>query len=300
MRFIKGFSLLEILIALALGLLLLLCLFQVYASIKSLSAAIAKNTKFQSNARFVTHFLRRSIGAAGYAGCGQLKNIDLKNNTDFAFTAETIIHGFSSDNLPGELAQYQVAPNTDVIVVKRADDSATSIEKNIKTGAKKFYAALDFPISKTNQTLLIADCLNADLVTALSIKDNLISLRDKIAHKYSHNSATVGRFTEIAYFISASSKSGRQKGAAPIYGLFYAVNYGEKVLLGDNINLMQIRYGVGLKDGAAVDSYYTAGQIEAKKLWGKVNSVIVTLTQQGAEYKTRSWDVYIKLRERAL
>lgn len=303
LKAICGFSVLEILIALALGGLLLTCVFQVYLSTKSLSLAVADNAKLQNNLRFITHFLRRNIGMAGYSGCGQLKDLDLKNNTDFVFTAAGTVRGFSSDTAPRELKKYQIVPHTDLIVVQKADEGITSIDEAIKAGAKNFHVASS-PVNKFNKTILLADCVNADLLTAIDTgATKLVRSSDKITHKYAVVSTTASRFAEIAYFISPISERSGDGGSgsdSSKYGLYYVTNYGNKMLLSDGISSMQIRYGVDSRGEGKIDNYYVAAEIDAGKLWDKINSVIITLTPSLAQHKPQTWDIYIKLRERSV
>lgn len=336
---VRGFTLLEILIALALGMLLLLCVLQVYSSIKLLTANIAANAKFQNNLRFAAYFLRHNIGMAGYVGCGRLQDIDLQNNTDFVVTTSNVVRGFNSDAamLPSELKKYQIKPHTDVIVIQKAGEDISGIEEKIKEGAKSFHAVRN-PATKYNKTLLLADCVNADLFTAVNNEGKVVRVSGgKIGHKYALSNTTVSKFSAIAYFISnraedAAAAVSPAMTAAAIpptedtavmpppttaatnvrYGLYYAMNYGNKTMLLDGISSMAIRYGVDSKGDGEVSAYQTAAQVDEGQLWDKVNSVVITMTAQstakmlsmskdgkdGKDGKEQMWDIYIKLRER--
>jgi|GEM_PF-1878087 len=295
-RLTLGVSLLEILISLTLGLMLLAMVLQAYLGTKSVISATVQNTKTQNNIRFLSYFLHRQISMSGYAGCGKLSDLNLKNNTSFDFLDTNIIYGFSSDHLPvhSKLKKYQIAPNTDIIVIQKANEGIAAITDEIKAGAENFHAT-ENPATQNNHTLLLADCVNGDLFDAINIGGKLVRAHHKIAHQYSVSATTVSRFTQIAYFISTTTSGDKRQ-----IGLYYAVNYGNKEMLADGVNSMKIRYGVVDHRDKPLANYYSAEQVTAGNLWNKVTSVMITLTQSTitAVTKTLSWNIYIKLRER--
>jgi prepilin-type N-terminal cleavage/methylation domain-containing protein len=287
----NGFSLIEILLAAALGLLLLACVLQIYLAIKATALTLNHNAKQQNNLRFITTYLQYHIGSAGYAGCGQIKYLDLKNHTEFPFAAANAIHGFNSNDstLPIEFKKYKIKPNTDIVVIQKATLSTAAITAEIKKGAKSFYATAN-PATKFSDPLLLSDCISGDLIYGInSSGGHLVRSQNKIAHKYAVGATSVSRYTEVAYFISQNN-------------LYYATNYGNKTMLADNVTAMQIRYGVDKKDSGKVDGHYSAADVTAQGEWEKVVSIIITLTQAAATASSKplSWDIYIKLRERAL
>lgn len=301
----SGFSILELLLTLTLVSILLICVFHVYLSIKSLCSKIEQNAVLQNHLRFLDYYLQRKITMAGYAGCGKLVNLDVKNNTNFSFIADNNIRGFSSNNLPSQLQKYQIVANSDVVVIQKADEGASRVTDNeIKVGATEFHA-LENPATIYNNFLLLSDCRKADLFTAQNIGGKAIQTQTPIAHAYQEGAAQVGRFTEIAYFISSSNSENKIQGASKT-GLYYAVNYGDKEELLDGVKNMQIRYGVVNKESGNVDNYLDADAVSAGNLWQKVTSVILTITPDAASSgsvssgstKVQTWDIYIKLRER--
>lgn len=295
----KGSSFLEILLALTLASILLICVFHVYLSIKSLYSKIEQNAVLQNHLRFLNYYLQRKITMTGYAGCGKLVDLDVKNNTNFSFIADNNIRGFSSNNLPSQLQKYQIVANSDVVVIQKADEGASRVTDNeIKVGATEFHA-LENPVTVYNNFLLLSDCRKADLFQAQNIGGKAIRTQAPIAHAYQEGATQVGRFTEIAYFISSGNSEGKIQGTSKS-GLYYAVNYGDKEELLNGIKNMQIRYGVANKEFGKVDNYLDADAVSAGNLWQKVTSIIITITPDyvSPDAKTLTWNIYIKLRER--
>jgi hypothetical protein len=309
---ISGFSLLELLIASLLLSFLLLGTFHVYLSLKNSFSSSLERAVWQSKLQFVTFFLQNQITLAGFAGCGKLEGIDLTNNTDFPFDNLHSVQGFNSDNLPWQLKRHKIAPNTDVLVIQKADGATAAItDKIIKKGTKEFHATQN-PATEANKVLLLADCLHGDLFNAIYLGGSKIVSQDKIAHTYHQSGAEVSRFTEIAYFLSSSEDEDTasinkhmkayKKAYKEVskYGLYYAINNGKKQQLCDGFSGMHIKYGVAKTHGK-VDLYYDFAAVTAGHLWDKVESVVITLVPiayKNPALQKKPWDVYVKLRER--
>jgi len=67
----RGFSLIELLIAMALGVVLLLGLIQMFDGVRSTFNAAEAKSRIQENGRFALEFLRRDARMAGHTGCLQ-------------------------------------------------------------------------------------------------------------------------------------------------------------------------------------------------------------------------------------
>jgi prepilin-type N-terminal cleavage/methylation domain-containing protein len=289
----KGFSLIEILIALALGSLLFLGLTQVYLSSKHLYGTAEANARWQENVRFASNTLFTNITMAGYSGCANLQDAKLFNNTNFSFNVANSVLGYEATDVPSYL-HGAVIPNTDVIVIQKAgaDENYIAV-RDVKIGDYDFYAALQNPATKDNRILFLGDCQNADLFETKDYIGSKITSRSKIQHQYiakldnsAKDAAKVSRFEEIAYFISDTGRVD-DKGQ-PVYGLYMKTNRGDKQELAEDIDMMKIKYFVN-------GQYYTAAQVSSGHAWNKVQSVYITLGS-----KMHKWYVYIRLRERSV
>lgn len=101
----QGASLLEMMIACAVGAVLLLGLIQIYVATYKTFKLQQAILEVQENARFASHFLTQNIRMAGYVGCEQTPPVD----------KDTAIIGYGAV-LPAGL-QGKVLKNTDSVVI---------------------------------------------------------------------------------------------------------------------------------------------------------------------------------------
>lgn len=302
----RGFSTLEILIASALGLIIIAGICQVYLSVKNTYQKQANLADLQENIRFATYTLTQNIRMAGYAGCAKLaylKNPDTYykhsftskklNNLDFIF--EKSLLGFSSNNLPDYLLDKKVKTDTDVIVIQKADIGLTRFYGTEITAATTYVVVKQNPATKNNPLLLLASCENAEVFQAKEIGGTQISLagKDNFHYRYNYNDTTISSFTEIAYFVSTSGN--KDIHGKPIYSLYMVTNRGDKEEIITGINSMKITYGIS---GNQQITYRSAGEIDALKAWQNVKSVRIVLTLKTLNAETKTLELYVALRER--
>lgn len=291
-----GFSLIELIFAMALGAMLLAGLMQIYLSVKSLYQTQKAEAALQENIRFSSYILTRNIGMAGYAGCSRLENIEISDDNNLGFNAAAAIQGFDSLHLPGYLNKKDVLPNTDVIVIQKADADETRTLSPIAIGAHTLNVWRN-PAIKDNLFLLISNCSAADLFRAKNYDSGTtISAINAMHHAYQTGTSVVGRYEEIAYFVGTSDM--QDVNNTPIYSLFMMTNKGDKEELFEGITSMHVKYGISFGGQRKIDGYYDDNYIRQNKLWENVASVVIDLTQQDQVLGKKSWKIYIKLRNR--
>jgi prepilin-type N-terminal cleavage/methylation domain-containing protein len=128
MKYQKGFGLLELLIAIALGTALIAGFITVYLSIKINHNRQQAFLDLQDAERFANTFLSQRIRIAGFVGCADTNNPVDQNQA---------IVGYSSDRLPSFL-QNQVIANTEAVVVK-ACISNTEMAQNTTLTTMGYY-----------------------------------------------------------------------------------------------------------------------------------------------------------------
>lgn len=102
-----GFTLLELMLACALSLFLLLGLMQIYLAVQKNFILQNALISIEENGRFAAHFLSRNIRLAGYAACVADRWVD----------QDLAIHGYQ-DNLPAYL-QGKVVKGNDSVEIGR-------------------------------------------------------------------------------------------------------------------------------------------------------------------------------------
>ncbi len=266
-----GFSLLEIMIAMALGVMITLGLSKLYLSMKQSYTVQTDMARLQEDGRLAAFILTKNIRMAGYSGCRSGRIADA-------------IHGYKAENPPSDLKN--ITPNTDVIVIKKADVGITKLTQDVNAPANVIYVQ-ENPAGKKGDKLLISDCeatqdFTTDSLGEKSIKPDNIT----ITHNYKIADTEVARDEIIYYFIRKTSR--KDVRGKPIYALYNKIDTKRVQELIPGISNMQIKYAVG-------GDYYTAHQVTN---WSQVKGVYMTLTIQSGEY-VKPWKMYIALRQRA-
>lgn len=289
---ICGFSLLELMILLVLSSGLFLIIEKTYFMTKLNYLNIEKNNILQNRLRLVTTFLQQKITMSGFIGCGNLSTVNIANHTEEKFDFDHIIEGFSSNNLPENLKKYAIAPNTDVLVIRKADDNKTLVtDLSIKKGSSTLHAQQN-PASPYRKILLLSNCRYADLFIADNIGGTLVRSQTPFAYDYTNEGQIqIAQFTSTAFFISKNKTR---------YGLYYSINNGKKQRLFDDIKDLKISYGL-LNGKNKIQEYLSAQEISQQNLWHKINSVILHIAPDNSinpNLSFKTWDVYVKLRQR--
>lgn len=287
-RLKSGFVLFEILLASVLAMVLFGIIFQNYLSGKNIYNTQSQIAELSDNFRFTDFILRQTIMHAGFAGCRKISELNFTNHIgkDWEFNP---IYGYDNAQGPKYLVN-KIVPNTDVIVITKANSDISEIVSDIGPGATTILAKHN-PTTEANQFLLISDCKNAEIFIAQQNKSKTIVTLNKLINNYQSKSAQVSRMEKIAFFISHPTKSS-------LKSLYYQINNGAKEELISEISDMKIIYGVDLQGQGRVTTYLKATPITAHNLWDKVLSVEITLKPQNQKLAQKEWKIYIKLRER--
>ena len=120
-----GFSLVELMIAMTLGLIVVAGLGQLYVAGRDANRIIETTSGLNDNGRFAAEFLARDLRLAGYFSCGGAKaNIaNAVNERTFWFKLQGI-EGYEGgvDTLPGAFSSFPTPlADTDVFIIRYAD-----------------------------------------------------------------------------------------------------------------------------------------------------------------------------------
>jgi type IV pilus assembly protein PilW len=132
----RGLSLVEIMVALAVGAVLLTGVIQIYASTKATYRLQDNLARLQENGRFALDFLTRDVRMAGYHGCsnfGEITNtLNNPSSLEHNFTVGLTGYDDVGDPAPTALSVFDYNPvaGTDVIVIRRNSDDPVRVVKN--------------------------------------------------------------------------------------------------------------------------------------------------------------------------
>lgn len=320
-RYKAGFSLIELMIAITLGLVLMGGVIQMFLGSKAAFSSQQATSQIQESGRLALEFLARDIRMAGYIGCSNraLSNFDstLKNADTFPYfmleeTATsgvmgvTAVRGYSAEPAGANLTPDPL-PDTDLIVITRAGGNDVTVSKN--NDSATLFATL-------NQTEVGACTGNNNRLNGICPNDILIVTdcqKARIFHATNvNNSAGEIHITHAASGTPGNAPSAWGPGAAAdpanTYGdgaqilkmerLVYYIAEGRSGLpsLWQNVNGvaleilegvedMHLTYGVDTNSDKVPDNYRSAAQIDASgvKNWFNVSSVRIQLLVQSME-----------------
>lgn len=166
---LRGFSLIELMVAMALSLVLLGGVLAIFASSRKTFETNDRLSRIQENGRFALDSIVRDIRAAGYIGCSQLAPFmsTLNNKTALLWNFEVPMTGFDGQGggawSPALEAAELVNPDSD------SDAIALRIPKNDSTGTRvvKDMSSTDEDVEvdaataasiEVNDIVMISDC----------------------------------------------------------------------------------------------------------------------------------------------
>lgn len=301
----QGLSLIELMIAITLGLILITGVLQVFISSKAVYTTQQALSRIQETGRLAVDFLARDIRMAGYMGCAsrsaemKITNV-LNNNSAYQYDFKTALRGYTSANLP---ANHGLSPlpkaNTDFFVLRGAYGSGVEVNKNNMSG--QLFATLTgveagacadgsnrvSGICK-GDILFVTDCTKARVFQVTNITSaggDANVIHSGAGNSPGNSNASWGgssgsddeKFkpgseilaaSNITYFI-ASGTSGRPS-------LWQNVN-GANLELLEGVEDMSVSYGIDNNKDYVPDNYVLAGDIVNSADWEKVVSLRVEL-----------------------
>lgn len=305
----RGFSLVELMIAMVLGLVLMAGVLQVFITSKQTYNLNEEMTWIQENARYAVNFLAEDVRMAGYYGCASraanvvnvLKDADSKWVTDF----DKGIFGYDGNDAsfptavfprPATATLPAGLPKTDVITVHRAD-----LENSLKvTGHNANSAVID--IKGTHDydpgtILIVTDCSNTAIFQTTGNQSNKVNHNaggsivpgncvkglgrprkctgNAIGNVYPYkDDAEIMRAIGSAYYVDVAANG--------VPSLFReSLNTGgittAKEELIQGVENIQIQYGLDTDNDNVPNRYVNANQVTAEQWVSSVVSARITL-----------------------
>lgn len=277
MRHQQGFSIIELMVALAVSLFLVLGVFQVYISTSDSDRSGQALARVQENGRFALDYLIRDIRLAGYQGCIDLDTLEVNViavDPEIDVTIEPI-RGFEVDDsgnwTPAKLTQVDeldisgtMAPDSDVIYIQHASPTGTGVDC---PGGGFSCAADNANVHITDNDLgleqddlvIVTDCEAADLFRVTNNPKLLGSGNVTLAHANSNNTtnrlskaystdAVVLRFIANAYYVKDTGRNTDNGG--DIFALFrYDREARDEFEIVEGIERLKIQYGQRVSGG---------------------------------------------------
>ncbi len=172
----RGLSLVEIMVALALGAVITVGIVQMFTANRATYQINTGQARLQENARFAMDFVSSSVRGAGYTGCSSRANVfNALNLVDgavpFDFDMSEPVIGFrkasagdpAPSELPNDIPWGDIPEGTDVLVLKAVDGDGLGLVANMPNSSSVVFSEVPDDLSPfaTGSILMISDCTKA-------------------------------------------------------------------------------------------------------------------------------------------
>ncbi len=292
----RGLTMVELMVALALGLFLTAGVLHLYAGSKSTNNTLQGIARIQENGRISIERLKLDLRMAGFMGCSNLGVTDPNHivpDTTFPFNLESVIQG--SDNVAAGNADNAVV-GTDVLTIITASAADSTLKVNMTAENSNVVITANPNSIETGDTVVITDCENADIFLASEVTD--ASDQTVIKHKQvgadgttstansSNNLSKAYRVNALVLKAEQATYAVRDTGRTDASGnailsLFKTPQGGTPIEMITGVEDMQITYGRDTGVDGTADVYNTAAAISGTQ-WGSVVSVRIALLVSSA------------------
>ncbi|MBD9653692.1 PilW family protein [Pseudomonas sp. PDM12] len=283
-----GLSLIELMIAMALSLLLMLGVLQIFLSSKQTYTANSALSRVQESGRFAMDFITYDLRNAGYKGeCFSDVNALTASPTNDRFNLNQALKGWDAQtSLPTWPTNFSTdkTAGTDSIIIKHAAANAGVIgTTDIATDAASI-AMTNTNSDAANTYVVISSALGCDMfnsgaVTASAIAKGSSGNTGNFSRSYATTITKVLLFQSNQYYI----KNGAN-GSPSLWRTSWKNGSASTLELVEGVHDLQFEYGIG--SGAAEDRAVTnAAFIKANAVtdWNNVVAVKVRLLALGNE-----------------
>ncbi|MCG6970442.1 MAG: PilW family protein [Gammaproteobacteria bacterium] len=290
----SGISVVEIMISVAISLILLAGVMQIFLTNKQTYRVQEAFSRLQENGRYAIQFLSQDIRMAGFFGCASgvdnPKNIvNLDGDTvadDIAEFTGNGLTGLQASDLPLTLNSSttltSVYGSSDILQIKRSSNSGIHVDGPMTALSTpiKLDPATATGVFQVNDILFVTDCEKADIfaVTSVTPLGGFIN----IAHANTNNignflqkiyqdDAEVMKMVINTYYVDTNS--------AGVPALFRA-SMGNNASIAteelvEGVENMQLLYGIDTDDDSVVNKYVTSAGVAD---FSDVVNVRITLT----------------------
>lgn len=271
----RGMTLVELMVAMAIGLFLMLVLSVAYLSSAKLFQTQNQLAELQDNGRAAIEVLTREARMAGYLGC--------VNEGSLAAAPFVSIQGYNSVKDYGGIADTAAFTNATGPVLVMRHGGYNSIPVSSAT-PNSITAGKDvFGWDKTTPQLLISDCVSATLFAAgaVTAEDQKTDITSPATNLPAYSDTARVRPVETSTFFLATPVGHTQPSLYQRYSNGY-VNVDLRVA--DNVADWHLSYATGANDSQVDASGQTPAQVAATAgAWASVKSLRVDLSLIGSK-----------------
>ncbi len=314
-RRLRGFTLVELMVALLIGLIILAALSQLFITSRSTYSLEEGMARVQEGSRFSFEFLTNDIRMAGYAGCGSFTSADLTGadaKVGNIANPPTLASTFNPDGVSGyyytgtgsNLTDWspaldgtifvngEVRAGNDVIFIQRASQTDAFLAGNTEPSNANIQIVNTAALAQTGQisagdVLMVSDCKKADIFRATAVPQNASGGLKTIPHTNAMNTdnflthsfdnrAALMKLVSRAYYIGTNA-SGEPALFRKELGSGGGISAQELV---EGVEQMRILYGEDTDGDGIANIYRTANNVA---IWTNVVNVRVALLVRTTE-----------------
>jgi len=264
----RGMTLVELLVAMTIGLVVLAGMIQVLVASKATYRAQNAQSRMQETGRFVAEVLAWDGRMAGYMGCPSLDRVTPRTVANPApapaFDAANAVVGYQAAGalwtpaLPADLAA--AAAGTDPITFRRGGDCSATLENTMASDISA--PAIDVANAcgfAAGDLLLVTDCITADVfrATAVTVAGGFANIAHGVASNTSDRftkaygaGAQVFLLQERSYYVAPGP------GGEP--ALWHRTDTSAPEMLVEGVEDLQLLFGEDTDDDGGVDRYVAA------------------------------------------
>lgn len=274
----RGYTLVELMVAITIGLFLLGGIGMVFVSSKQTYRMQDSLWQLQDNSRFAMEFLIKDLRMAGFRGCSNsaITPVNtLNNGTDFDYNFTVGVQGFEgagsswSPSLPTAISSANPPPaaGSDVITLRRAQEPGIGVTAPfMSNNSAALHVDADNGLSQFD-IVLVTDCSAAAI---LQVSGANPGASGTIAHntgvgtpgnatsdlgKIFRDDAEIMKLVTVSYFIAPGTS------VAGSRSLWRKVGVGTPEELAEGVENMQILYGEDTDNDRSVNRYVTADNV---------------------------------------
>lgn len=274
----RGYTIVELMVAMAIGLFLLGGIGMVFISSKQTYHMQDSLWQLQDNSRFAMGFLIKDLRMAGFRGCNSNAIVPvntLNNVADFNYNFMLGVQGFEaaglgwSPALPAALSSANPPPSagSDVITLRRAQEPGIGVTAPfMNNNSAALHVDAGNNLSQFD-IILVTDCAAAAILQVSSANPGTSGT---IAHntgvgtpgnassdlgKIFRDDAEIMKLVTVSYFIAPSAA------VAGSRSLWRKVGAGAAEELAEGVENMQILYGEDTDNDRSVNRYVTADNV---------------------------------------
>ncbi|WP_198411400.1 PilW family protein [Marinimicrobium alkaliphilum] len=289
----KGLSLIELMISIAVGLVLMTGVVQLFLGSRVTFETQQAVSRVQETGRMAIEFMAQDIRMAGYRGCSQnvepVSNLEASTDYNYDFGFGNEIEGFSAGGTETHPLGAGVTPvaGSDILVIRSSGEDSVSIINKVPNNAN-----FDVPGASNNECItgqdicegdvvMLSDCSQAAIFRIANIaSNNPINVVHSNANFPSGprnmspqlpmefgSGAEIVKMVTSTYYVAPSTVNPGQTS-------LWKRQFGDSFELVEGVETMRLRYGEDTSGNGVPDTYRRHNVVSD---WSRVGAVRIEL-----------------------